>query len=787
MNIFITTKLEKQLKKYQDIDRYETLIQKLQQVSVNELYELNSFGFKKFKGTNKVGAIDLGSDRIICMCLADYPLQNDYCFNQYYSNQDLYNTLLLFFIAKHDQQQDKAFFVDKNSYIQQNFIDTNDKQVDAIVEETQTTFKDLNKQEVLTIKQNFSLHGNDMQLKLPSILSGIAGSGKTVISIQAIKELQKKYKNTKKILYVTYSEGLRSFVEEKINDVSVDIKTFRDLCIELKTKYENKKIELKNIMLNSKQFEKDFLDTRNTKYQKFTRENKSLIYSEICGILKGSMYVDWNRKLKKTPDGTINNIIDKNSYINKDEKIPDDYKAFDKVNREILYELTLEYNKWLQNRNMFDMNDIAFDLYNTIEIKKIKYDYVIVDEIQDLTEVQIYMLFLLSDRKGLIFTGDPNQVINPTFFKIGRLEKLFNDNGIKTFKTRLNENFRNSTNITKLINLVNEIRDEKLPARHHEDKVPEITRNNNAGKFGLIKYSDDNKKILFTGLENKDLDVAIIVSDLQKKERLKKEFPRLANIFTVSEIKGREYPNIITYNILSDYFDIFQNFYDVNWKKDKNYDFYFNQFYVAITRGEHNIYLLEEKDNIELINNILSKMNKYEIKYSLVNKINNINEIHLALEEATDERYYLKALNFFNNEEFEKAKDHFEKVVKYNIDDTKKMIEICDKFILEPNMNYNEKADLLFSYNQFGLAKKYYEKDYNFELYCIMSLYQNNFEDFEKVLSSKSLDIEQLYNKYDFSKQEIEKYFYYKEKELNDIYTTIQNSTTKIVKELTNE
>ena len=58
MNIFITTKLEKQLKKYNDIDRFNSLIQKLQQVSVNELYDFNSFGFKKFKGTNKVGAID---------------------------------------------------------------------------------------------------------------------------------------------------------------------------------------------------------------------------------------------------------------------------------------------------------------------------------------------------------------------------------------------------------------------------------------------------------------------------------------------------------------------------------------------------------------------------------------------------------------------------------------------------------------------------------------------------------------------------------------------------------
>ena len=115
------------------------------------------------------------------------------------------------------------------------------------------------------------------------------------------------------------------------------------------------------------------------------------------------------------------------------------------------------------------------------------------------------------------------------------------------------------------------------------------------------------------------------------------------------------------------------------------------------------------------------------------------------------------------------------------------MIEVCDKFILEPNMNYNEKADLLFSYNQFGLAKKYYEKDYNFELVCIMNLYQNNFENFEKILFEKNLNLEQIYNKYDFAKDKMEEYFYYKEKELNAVYTDIQKSTTKILKELTNE
>ena len=238
---------------------------------------------------------------------------------------------------------------------------------------------------------------------------------------------------------------------------------------------------------------------------------------------------------------------------------------------------------------------------------------------------------------------------------------------------------------------------------------------------------------------------------------------------------------------MSDYFDIFQNFYDDSWKKDKNYDFYFNQFYVAITRAEHNIYLLEEKNDIQLITNITSIMDEQDIKYSLIDEINNITEIHLDLEESTDERYYLKALDFFNNEEFEKAKEHFEKVITFNTDNTKKMIKVCERFILEPNMNYNEKADLLFSYNQFELAKKYYDKDKNFELVAIMNLCQNKFKIFEKDLSEKNLNIEQLYSTYDFAQQKIIAYLDRKINEIKNLKAKIEKSTTKIMEDISNE
>lgn len=43
-----------------------------------------------------------------------------------------------------------------------------------------------------------------------------------------------------------------------------------------------------------------------------------------------------------------------------------------------------------------DINDIAFELQSLIKEKSINYEYVVVDEVQDFTEVQIYMVVLIS-------------------------------------------------------------------------------------------------------------------------------------------------------------------------------------------------------------------------------------------------------------------------------------------------------------------------------------------------------------------------------------------------------
>ena len=115
----------------------------------------------------------------------------------------------------------------------------------------------------------------------------------------------------------------------------------------------------------------------------------------------------------------------------------------------------------------------------------------------------------------------------------------------------------------------------------------EITKNNKTGIVEQVKASDENLKVIFTQI-NASAKVALIVSDDEKKEYLKEKYG-CENAFTISEFKGKEFDNIIVYNILSDYADIYEEVYKKESLKEGHYSYYFNRFYVSITRANYNL------------------------------------------------------------------------------------------------------------------------------------------------------------------------------------------------------
>ena len=95
-------------------------------------------------------------------------------------------------------------------------------------------------------------------------------------------------------------------------------------------------------------------------------------------------------------------------------------------------------------------------------------------------------------------------------------------------------------------------------------------------------------------------DVTIVVNSQQRKQELRKLLPK-QEILTVSEIKGLERNFIILLDVLSDNsqkWDVLSRTIIKKKKAEENsvYRYYFNLFYVGLTRAKQNIFVVERKD-----------------------------------------------------------------------------------------------------------------------------------------------------------------------------------------------
>lgn len=793
INIYLEQTIFKQVKDNNlenDLRRLVIKIDKCLSTSNGSL-NINSLGFKKYEGVgnNKIYGFDFNnrvndSDRVIACFVDDYIKKNEFDFQRYASNvPQQKNGIILFSITKHNDQEREAKKVAKrinnNFYMGNEFKYLHDNKgsrakslginLNDDNSQDKMTFRavDLNNneiiyQEVLTKQQSKHID-TFIQKSNPFILSGIAGSGKTLSTVNAIPSMVKKIKNMgskDKILYVTFSENLKESVKSKVMEnyyefnEYIDIKTFEDVCTEINYKYNNKKIDRSKIITQnsySKTFTK-FLDwlhrtTRDNSILKFIKKyekEKNLIYSEIFGILKGSMYSDWNREEQK--------IVNANDYINNTPKIIEDYKIFAEEDRKVLYSITEKYNEWLLENGYYDINDIAFELQSLIKDKSINYEYVVVDEIQDFTEVQIYMLFLLAKEqeiyrknktRKIFLAGDPNQIINPTFFKIGRLRKLFYLNEYIYQNERLNENFRNSINIMKMNNIVNKIINDKLPARKEEDRQFEITKNNKTGIVELVKATENNLKIIFNEIDA-SAKVALIVSDEEQKEILKEKYG-CESAFTISEFKGKEFDNIIVYNILSDYADIYEEIYKKENLKEGHYSYYFNRFYVSITRANYNLVLIEEKKT-KILEEIKQKLGD-DLKY--IDNIESFKNLELGEVIGDSLELFNIGMKFLYDEKYSIARKYFNLSIEPN---SKKLAKLCEVF--EGDYGYEERADRLFDIGEYKLAQNYYEKSYKFDKFAIMYLYikdlsyERQLKEFYKCLEKENISFSDLFDNY---------------------------------------
>lgn len=463
------------------------------------------------------------------------------------------------------------------------------------------------------------------------LVQGVAGSGKTNICISKI--IFASCRNyTGKVLYTTFSRGLLVDTKNKIelfkNNIKQFIEDYRNNRIVFldknhKTAIENrlgiflivdnetnllKKLDkvvqflennvdyylIEDIykrefnedveMANEDTFVKEFLKNVNNhqlknRLDKIKNLSYSIIYKEIYGLIFGAMN-----------EGQSTQMLDFEEYKRKREN------SFSANECEVIYGIAKLYGEYQKTQNLLDNNKMSRKLLeNSQKIKK--YSLSIIDEVQDFTEVNLNLFKKISIK--MFAVGDALQMINPSYFSFAYLKRLMYDEDL-TSVAELESNYRNNKKIVEILDDLSDLNTKQFGTHSFVLSGKSVDED----ALTNVVYSTDEgfaKKLKNQKFEN----FTILVNDLKQKQELRELFKK-QEILTISEVKGLERDTVLLYNVLSsnqDKWKILEEF-NINHKQaDENsvFRYYFNLFYVGVSRAKHNLFVFE-KDEIKLFN-----------------------------------------------------------------------------------------------------------------------------------------------------------------------------------------
>ncbi|HIO71330.1 MAG TPA: hypothetical protein EYG60_05295, partial [Campylobacterales bacterium] len=507
----------------------------------------------------------------------------------------------------------------------------------------------------------------------PIIVVGSAGSGKTSVLIEKLQQLEK---SDKKVLYISLSKYLVENSQEDCDCPKVDFSTFQEFF-----NIENE--------ITFKEF------------QEFARNHR---------ILEAEKYFEEFR-------GVIMGMAFDKPYLSEEEYIKLGVKQslFKENERTSVYKKFIKYLKYLKDNNLVDSN--MEQLHNPN-----RYDLIVIDEVQDFTNAQIYAILKHGD--DFILSGDSNQIIYSNAFSWSKLKEMFfkteNDKHISILK----ENYRTSQTITEVANRLLKIKQLRFGSIDKESNYLINTVSNIEGEIffwtdrAMIKEIDEKK--------GDDVNFAVIVFDEVSKRDAKMKF-RTPLIFTVQEVKGLEYKNIVIFNFVTKYQKKFRDIVqginksdlekELKFSRNRNkenreleqYKIYINSLYVAFTRGTENLYIIEEKPHQlwELLGVVESEQVTLEKSLSTkedwekeakrlekYGKIEHVEEIRKKIEQK--ETKSQKA----EQNKIEKAKPKQKQQQKIELSDTERIVHLKQE-IFEKGNNTKQNRD-----NLFRLAKK---------------------------------------------------------------------------------
>ncbi|MEG1285290.1 MAG: AAA family ATPase [Romboutsia sp.] len=397
----------------------------------------------------------------------------------------------------------------------------------------------------------------------PTIVLGCAGSGKTMI---AIRKLILNNDLNVKTAYITSSRmivdktrGIYSkFIKENDN---VNFYTYREICNDILGFSDN-------IIIDYDDFH-EWLTNYTSLLKGIAEINIREIWIEIKTLIKGGR-----------------DTLERDEYLYKSNS------HYDLKTRNIVYKIATEYNIWLKRNSYYDDNDLAILAINKIK-QDTRFDYVIYDEVQEMTRLQSELIIRLSNNiNNVMLLGDLNQNINIERFDYDFIKDIIFKNGSILGEEFIYKNYRNSSQLIQWINRFKEIKNSKFKSLGKLYEEGEIAIKD--GNKPRIIYSLNYEETFFKRIDN-DTKSIVIVADKEDKEKLKEKGYPIGRIFSVEDIRGLEYDNVYCYNLMFKFKDIWDKVLLDTSKSPEINRIYFNMLYIAVTRSKYNICFIEDE------------------------------------------------------------------------------------------------------------------------------------------------------------------------------------------------
>ncbi|CAN7621438.1 AAA family ATPase [Pseudoduganella sp. LjRoot289] len=414
----------------------------------------------------------------------------------------------------------------------------------------------------------------------PLIIVGSAGSGKTALTLEKMKQVQGE------VLYVTHS----AYLAQAARDLYYAHGFERDGQDATFLSYREF-VESIQIPAGREATWRDFAAWFARMRQQFKQIDAHQAFEEIRGVLAADAA----------------GVLTREQYLQLGAR----QSIFAPQEREALYQLFDKYRAWLGEAGLYDLNLVAHDWRAQAAVR---YDFVVVDEVQDLTVAQLALVLRTLKKPGqFLLCGDSNQIVHPNFFSWGAIKSLFwRDPGLAEQQQLqvLRANFRNGSQVTRVANALLKVKHRRFGSIDRESNFLVDAVSPDAGAVTLLADSDAARREL-NAQTRRSTRCAVLVLRDEDKADARQQFDTPL-IFSVHEAKGLEYESIVLFRFVSGQRAQFAEIADgvaaadlagdelhygrAKDKADKSleiYKFYVNALYVALTRAVRNVYLLE--------------------------------------------------------------------------------------------------------------------------------------------------------------------------------------------------